>query len=286
MQMKEERKTMAKGNIFLRFPGGKYKALTLSYDDGAPADERLLDIFNAHHMKATFNLNAKMLGEGLKEAALVNKRYEGHEIALHGLNHLLYDSIPHATIAYETMHDRELFEKATGRIITGMAYPFGLYNEEVFAAMKAAGVDYSRTCAATHAFRIPDNFYLWHPTCHHNDERLSELADTFLEKKFTDDLYDKRPMLFYVWGHSFEFENNNNWELMENFCDKVSGKDNVWYATNIEIFHYVESFRRLRWNLEATRVQNPNAEPIWFTCCGKDYCVKPGETLKVDNEGI
>lgn len=274
---------MSKGNIFLRFPGGKYKALTFSYDDGVPADERLLEIFNKYKVKATFNLNARMLVENSQDGEFLNQRYKGHEIALHGLNHPLYDSLPHATITYETLHDRELLEKATGRTITGMAYPFGLYNDEVFAAMRASGIDYSRTCAATRAFKIPENFYMWHPTCHHYDEHLMELADEFLEKRFSSDHYDRRPLLFYVWGHSYEFENNNDWHIIDDFCSKVSQKEDVWYATNIEIFHYVESFKRLRWNLEATRVQNPNAEPIWFSCHNKDYCVNPGETIEIDN---
>ena len=31
-------------NIFMRFPGGRQKALTLSYDDGSFQDERLIGL--------------------------------------------------------------------------------------------------------------------------------------------------------------------------------------------------------------------------------------------------
>lgn len=47
-----------KGCVYLRFPEGKLKALTLSYDDGVEQDEHLIGILRAHGMRGTFNLNA------------------------------------------------------------------------------------------------------------------------------------------------------------------------------------------------------------------------------------
>ena len=44
--------------IIMRFPEGKSKALTLSYDDGVEQDRTLLDILNAAGLKCTFNLNS------------------------------------------------------------------------------------------------------------------------------------------------------------------------------------------------------------------------------------
>ena len=47
------------GNIFMRFPGGRAKALTLSYDDGVVQDIRLIDIMRRHGLKGTFNINSE-----------------------------------------------------------------------------------------------------------------------------------------------------------------------------------------------------------------------------------
>ena len=44
--------------IFMRYPGGKAKAVTFSYDDGVPQDKRLLELFNKYGLKATFNFNS------------------------------------------------------------------------------------------------------------------------------------------------------------------------------------------------------------------------------------
>ena len=43
--------------VYTCFPGGKTKALTMSYDDGKLEDIRLLELFNKYSIKGTFNLN-------------------------------------------------------------------------------------------------------------------------------------------------------------------------------------------------------------------------------------
>ena len=47
--------------IYMLYPEGKPKALTLSYDDGVRQDERLVDILNRYGIKGTFNLCSGLL---------------------------------------------------------------------------------------------------------------------------------------------------------------------------------------------------------------------------------
>ena len=51
-----------------------------------------------------------------------------------------------------------------------------------------------------------------------------ELADEFLESRI-----DRKVRLFYVWGHSYEFNQKQNWNVIEEFCEKMSGNDDIWY---------------------------------------------------------
>ena len=46
-------------SVFMRYPGGKAKAVTFSYDDGVPQDQRLAALFDKYGMKATFNFNCE-----------------------------------------------------------------------------------------------------------------------------------------------------------------------------------------------------------------------------------
>ena len=93
----------------------------------------------------------------------------------------------------------------------------------------------------------------------------------------TKDWWD--PMLFYLWGHSYEFEARDNWEVIEEFARTVSGKDDIWYATNIEIHDYCEAFSRLRFNTAMTVCVNPAASDLWFACGEKEVHVPAGQTV-------
>ena len=84
------------------FPGGKTKALTFSYDDGFAPDEKLVEIFNRHGMKATFNLNACRCGAP-EEAERLKKRYAGHEIACHGKTHPFFERMPQMSFVLPLM---------------------------------------------------------------------------------------------------------------------------------------------------------------------------------------
>lgn len=236
------------------FPGGKTKALTFSYDDGFAPDERLVGIFNRHAMKGTFNLNACRCGTP-EEAEVLRKRYAGHEIACHGKTHPFFERMPQMSFVEDVLEDRRTLEKLTGGIIRGMAYPFGTYDANVIRTLRALGIVYARTVKSTGKFNLPDDFLEWNPTCHHR-ENVMELADAFLASPYA--------ALFYVWGHSFEFERNGNWHLMEELCAKLEGKPSVWYATNMEICDYVTAFRRIVTSADSRIVRNPSAQSVWL----------------------
>ena len=50
-------------NFPMRFPGGKARALTLSYDDGVTTDAHLAALMRAHGVKGTFNINTGMFAD-------------------------------------------------------------------------------------------------------------------------------------------------------------------------------------------------------------------------------
>ena len=87
--------------------------------------------------------------------------------------------------------------------------------------------------------------------------------------------------LFYIWGHSWEFDYNNGWEHMEKVCEKLSGHDDIWYATNIEIYDYVQGYNALRFSADSSIVYNPNLFTVYFEVDEVPYSVEPGETIHI-----
>ena len=67
-----------------------------------------------------------------------------------------------------------------------------------------------------------------------------------LGQKFLDYEFKGKLKLMYVWGHSFEFERNNNWNLIENFCELVSKNSDIWFAMNIDVMRYVKAGETIR----------------------------------------
>ena len=100
-----------------------------------------------------------------------------------------------------------------------------------------------------------------------------------MQKAYSANRY---PRLFYIWGHSFEFDRNNNWERLEEICQKLGGKEDVWYATNIEIYDYVQAYKSLIYSANGRKVYNPTLFTIWFDVDSKLYSIKPGETICIE----
>jgi hypothetical protein len=130
---------------------------------------------------------------------------------------------------------------------------------------------------STGNFALPTDFLRWHPTCHHNDNRLMSLAKSFVEAP----KQQKKAMLFYLWGHSYEFDGLNNWNVIEEFAQYIGGKDHIWYATNIEMIDYINAYRSLRFSADGTRVYNPTLIEVWFAEKGKLFSVAPGQTITI-----
>lgn len=259
------------------YPEGKRKALTFSYDDGLCADRQLVSIFNQYGLKGTFHLVSGFFDTpGAVGSEEVKTLYAGHEVACHGVNHIdpLANTLPQMVV--ELQDNKRELETVTGKRVSGLSYAYGRYSEEVKQLARALGIQYSRTVLETNEFNLPEDFLEWHPTCHHNSPRLKELGERFLTLQ---DFFELP--LMYVWGHSFEFDEAKNWNTIEEFAELMSGKDDVWYATNGEIADYITAVRNLQFSADCTHVFNPSALSVWCLTESGLLELKPGAYQQV-----
>lgn len=216
------------------------KAVTFSYDDGVLQDKKLIEILNRYRLKCTFNINTN-LGHphgSFKIGDLLIHRYQmtdlislykGHEIASHTLNHFDLTKITNEELIKEIKEDMDNIEKIFHDKPTGFVYPFGLYNQEMKETLKSFGVQYARTINSNHLFNLQTNLLEYRPTCHHNDPLIFELIQRFLSSD------SDSPQIFYIWGHSYEFDVDGNWDLFERICQKLANHPDVFYGTNKEV---------------------------------------------------
>ncbi|MBR4887846.1 MAG: polysaccharide deacetylase family protein [Clostridia bacterium] len=269
--------------LFLRFPDYKTRAVTLSYDDGKSEDRKMVEILNKYGVKCTFNLNAgKIEGDDnrvqFEEFAAL---YEGHEIACHTLTHPHLNNLDVGGIAYQIVKDRELLEEKTGKIIRGFAYPFGLAERPgMVDCIGSCGIRYGRTTVSTYGFDLPVDYLRWHATCHQADPKLPELAKEFFKPDDLEHPWRIRPQLFYIWGHSYEYA--GCWEKLEEMCALVGGKENVWYATNMEIVDYVSAFRSLQRSVNGKIIHNPTNVDVFVVADNKNIFIAKGATVTIE----
>ena len=130
--------------------------------------------------------------------------------------------------------DRKALEALVGYEIIGMAYPGGGQNNDDRVAeiiRKHTKMQYCRTITECPSFDVQENLYRFNPTIHHisNPEYAFQKAQEFL------DLETETPQIFYIWGHSYEMDLDNNWDVLERFLAFVSNRDDIFYGTNREV---------------------------------------------------
>ena len=277
-------------SIFLRYPGGKAKAVTFSYDDGVMADKRLAELFDKYGMKGTFNFTFKVrfTAEELQEIFFS----KGHEIAVHGANHRANGNLRPIEGIRDVLDCRLELEKRCDRIIRGMAYPdsgisrIGIHTDYQTIKNYLSDLDivYARTLGKDNdSFTLPEDFHAWMPSAHHDNPKIMEYIDKFLSIDTSEKVYhaSRFPRLLYIWGHSAEFDVHENWDHIESICEKLANNDEIWYATNIEIYDYVEAYKRLVYSADNSKVYNPTLLTLWFDIDKTLYSIKPGETLRL-----
>ena len=219
---------------------GKKKAVTLSYDDGVVQDIRLIALLDKYGLKCTFNLiparqsRARIVQKppitvqnlDMKELPSV---YAHHEVAGHTWSHPHLERLTDEEIFDEIYRCQDTLSQLFSRPIYGMAYPYGTYDERVVRAAQKCGVQYARTCVQTYDFSVSDALLTLPTTCRHAAPQLLRLAEDFVA------LSPDEPCLFYLWGHSYEFDQFDQWELMEEFCKIISRRDDIFYGTNSEV---------------------------------------------------
>ncbi len=260
---------------------GCTRAVSFTFDDGRYEDYRLVELFNKYGLKGSFHLNNPgfLSSCGYKEEPLVDPKdykelYKGHEISCHLEHHPFGKWTPTAALLEEATANKRFLESLCGYPVRGMSYPYASFDGRVIEILRAAGMEYSRTAADTRSFGLPEDFMRWDPTCNWSE------AEDLVEKFFAPMNYDFM-RLFYIWGHSYELWSEERWEKMEKLCKMLSGRDDVWYATNIEIVDYVNAVNALRFSSDCTTVYNPSAIPVWLEADREVFAAEPGRVTNL-----
>ncbi|MBP1586910.1 MAG: polysaccharide deacetylase family protein [Clostridia bacterium] len=239
---------------------GYKKYFTMSFDDGTVQDVRIIEILKKYNMPCTFNINTGRFGQVwtwvgepygkpnvhtcLTRAQVQSGLYKGFDVEVHTLTHpdlaANYVNYGKNNVINEVKKDAENIAALTGIKPVGMAYPGGqeanTSDEVIRTILENTGVRFARMAVnqkRPSQFALPEYWMKWYPTTAFGNgfSTVNSYAKKFIAAEPTD-----RDLLFYVWGHGFEFDLNNTWDEFEAFIKMMSEQEGIEFVTNAEFY--------------------------------------------------
>lgn len=257
------------------WPGGKWKALIMSFDDAGTQDRQLVSIFNTNGIVGSFNLTSGKLDQAnYITSSELAALYKNHEVAGHSVDHPYLETLTKAQVISEIADCKTKLSNITGYEVRGFAYPFGTYNDTVVQVEKDLNIAYARVTNDRYDFEIPPalpfELLTWRATAHFNN------ADYFADQLIINK--KERMACMFIWGHSWELDGNDGWNRMTAFCKKITGKSDIWYAKAIDVADYLNAIYNLQYS--GNSVYNPSATiTIWIKDGGNLHQLAPKQTM-------
>lgn len=254
------------------------KFFTVSFDDGLEQDKKTLELMRKYGIRGTFNLNSGLLGQkgdirylgryGIANAEKdrhkggiwkyanadripadeIRQVYEGMELCTHGVHHMDMSKLTADELKEELLQDREALQRYTDLPVVGHAFPFGKSSRAAEQILKENGFLYARGVRSEkgkRGFAFPENPLNFRPTCWHVEGDMEKLLDQFIAAEPTDG-----NMLFYLWGHGYEFDFASLkalYTIYERMFDKLACHDEIIKCTNAEAFLGNKEYDRLQY---------------------------------------
>jgi peptidoglycan/xylan/chitin deacetylase (PgdA/CDA1 family) len=231
--------------------------VTTSWDDGHKLDIKLAALLKKYNLKGTIYVCPKdnefekkeLLSE--KEVKQISKNLE---IGAHTINHPTLTKINIKQAKKEIEDSKKYMERIISKKITSFCYPKGYFNRQLIDIVKNSGYVYARTTRQMF-IKYPKNIFTSDTTIQamplnfiarlgqikngvlRNQMMLPHLFFNDWEKiaiKCFDQVY-KNGGVFHLWGHSWQIENDKQWDALETVFKYISNRKGVKYLSNSEL---------------------------------------------------
>jgi peptidoglycan/xylan/chitin deacetylase (PgdA/CDA1 family) len=208
-----------------------------------------------HGLRATFYLapeNQEFGKQDLLSLPEIRDLSQDFEIGAHSMTHRRLPAITEQEAAREITESKAVLERVTGQEIETFCYPGGAYTKLHVQLVKDAGFRYART-VARYAFTVGDpyeagtslhvynhRFDLWQ-TARFAKFRPRKVLRCLEWDALAAAMFDqvvKEGGIYHIWGHSWEIDEHDDWERLENVFRYISVNPKVSYVTNGELEAY------------------------------------------------
>jgi peptidoglycan/xylan/chitin deacetylase (PgdA/CDA1 family) len=227
--------------------------VTTSWDDGHILDRKLSGLLEDYELRGTFYVAPRNI-ELPPQERLRNPDLQAlarhFEIGGHTLTHLRLTTLSDAAARKEIVEGKDSLEQVIGVPLRSFCYPGGEYRHRHPAIVREAGFDLARTARRGVTGVSPR--YETHTTVHAYRHLVDgpaalRLAGGNLPKArqmfwnwdvFAMTMFDQvltSGGIFHLWGHSWEIEQNSDWERLERVLSYIANRPDVKYVDNGEL---------------------------------------------------
>ena len=228
--------------------------ITTSWDDGHPSDERLAQLLEKYGLKGTFYIPQVNPGHRVMKENEIAALSRNFEIGGHTLNHInLKKASPHQ-VRNEVQGSYDWLHSLTAEEPVSFCPPFGQYSAANLSIIYETGFRVVRTTQLLSTSARPGLLHTTLQMYPHSGltyfkhlmkhGRMTNLG-TWSRSNFTGDIfrlldhYLEFIMLhggcLHLWGHSWEIDNHNDWNRLENIFSRISRLQGFIYAENRDL---------------------------------------------------
>ena len=221
--------------------------ITTSWDDGHPLDLKLCSLLKDYGISGTIYIPLSNSENEVISRDTIKTIARDFEIGSHTYNHTWLTQVDENTMTHELAESKNALESITGKEVMSFCYPRGLYNNGVTEKVKESGYKLARTARALST--TMSKSYEYHPTIHAFNynlvarcKQLFTASDHSLAAKLLLyghifkrwDIIAKKSLdhvlenggIWHLWGHSWEIDGNNEWNILRDVLEytKTNGR--------------------------------------------------------------
>ena len=234
--------------------------LTMSWDDGYPADLRVAELMARYKVKGTFYVPlANQEGLPVLSPASLRELASLHEIGSHTYDHSYLTSLTAKEAERQIVSGKVALEDILGKPVFGFSYPGGKFRHEHVSMVRRANFHHARCITNCRAdlsfdrFKMPTTLQVYPHTRWVYARHFIRQGDWVRRASMLPTLMRGHEMLnrllacveftrrrtssaaVHFWGHSWELDRTGGWKVLEEFFQHVSEHPGIVMLQNSEV---------------------------------------------------
>jgi peptidoglycan/xylan/chitin deacetylase (PgdA/CDA1 family) len=237
---------------------GKLAYVTISVDDGYPADLQSAELLQRFGLKATFYIPARNPERELMAPHQIRELATYFEVGSHTFHHKPLRDLSDQEARTEICDGKRWLEDLIGRQVGAFCYPGGKFRSRIVNLVREAGFVGARTCTLN-VTRFPKNPFLWGvSTQGYSHPAAVQVRHALLEKNFHAlfrfvvthrltrywpehfkralDFVEEHGGVAHLYFHSWEMEGHREWSTLKQLLESISQRRELIRVTNGDLF--------------------------------------------------